>query len=184
MFYYELFWPLCNLIHVSTISKLLWTLIFKPLSLDEPVGQHWSLSFFQNVLLENIRNSDSLRGDDGRELSCDLPAPLCSPSQKYLALGVVSSLAVGVSLAISESRMLSLPLYLKTPGFSLMLCITFLKTWGMGSLFSQISVSPNRRWSQRAPYLPTELFQVEPTSPSPRNSPLWHRNPAVTTPRH
>lgn len=82
MFYYELFWPLCNLIHVSTISKLLWTLIFKPLSLDEPVGQHWSLSFFQNVLLENIRNSDSLSRGDGRELSCDLPAPLCSPSQK------------------------------------------------------------------------------------------------------
>lgn len=49
----------------STFLKLLWRVIFKSLLLYDPLGQYWSFSFFQNVLLENMHNIHSLYAGNG-----------------------------------------------------------------------------------------------------------------------
>lgn len=88
-FYHWLFGPMCNIIHVFTISKRLGTVVsFPSLSSVRPLSQCWSLSFFQNVYYRRTWVTFALCiGFNGSRIKLQFPLPLsCSPSKKHMLL--------------------------------------------------------------------------------------------------
>lgn len=146
MFYHGLFWSACNLIHFSTISKLLRTVTFKPLSLDEPAGPYWSL-LSSRMYYRNHKKHWRLMG--GRWTR----AKLRPPCPSLLSFQGVPSVRGGLTTACRSiicSKWMKNFLSTSLPKDTWLFpdaMYHFSQNLGHGQLVYQIPVSPNRRGS-------------------------------------